>query len=356
MAEGGTSFENPAYDPHDDDTYDDDDRFNATTPFIQQTSTPHSYGGENIEMQTMQHETSGLPEKSYVETRFGRSKTTETAWVVAKDLFPNMSSTDLEVSYNTKGKLQVKMFGAGKKLYSLMTTERGTGREDINKSLPKEIKTALGLSKFERLQKVTSDKRKELKESQDLAAQKEKNEKEMEEKKKDLEKAEKDLLDLKNARASKREIEKAQAKVRTLEAEKVKASSKYSKSVEAEKNKTSIEVDISTLEDLQDEDEADVERVVQEKLSPQYKNEKKPLVSEKNKKSENWHMKETPKKEKSQKANFLSSTKVINKLLLMKTLSKQYLVKKSNSQKKKKNSLKRTKKFLKKKMKKTKKS
>ena len=52
-----------------------------------------------------------------------------------------------------------------------MTTERGTGREVINKSLPKEIKTALGPSKYERVQKIKSDKRKELKESQDLAAQ-----------------------------------------------------------------------------------------------------------------------------------------------------------------------------------------
>ena len=171
-----------------------------------------------------------------------------------------MSSSELEMSYNTKGKLQVKMFGAGKKLYSLMTTERGTGREIINKSLPKEIKTALGPSKYEIVQKITSDKRRELKESQDLAAQREKNKKEMEEKTEALEKAKKDLEDLENAEASAREIEKAKAKVRTSEAEKAISRSNYFKSVEAEKNKTSIEVDISALEDLQEEDEADVER------------------------------------------------------------------------------------------------
>ena len=78
MAESGdTTFENPAY-----DTYDypyDDDRFDETTPFIQQTSTPYSYGGENIEMQTMQHETTGLPEKSYTEAAFGGPKTSEAA-------------------------------------------------------------------------------------------------------------------------------------------------------------------------------------------------------------------------------------------------------------------------------------
>ena len=48
MAEGGDiSFENPVYDSY-DDPYDD--WADQTTPFIQQTSTPHSYGGENIEM------------------------------------------------------------------------------------------------------------------------------------------------------------------------------------------------------------------------------------------------------------------------------------------------------------------
>ena len=41
------------------------------------------------------------------------------------------------------------MFGAGKKTYNLMTTERSTGGEQINKSLPKEMQNALGVSKYE---------------------------------------------------------------------------------------------------------------------------------------------------------------------------------------------------------------
>ena len=89
----------------------------------------------------------------------------EQAWIAAKDLFPNMSSSKLEVSYSAKGKLQVKM-GAGKKLYNLVTTEKGAGREQINKSLPKEIKAALGQSKYERLQQVTYEKRKEINEKE----------------------------------------------------------------------------------------------------------------------------------------------------------------------------------------------
>ena len=60
-----------------------------------------------------------------------------------------MSSSELEVSYNMTGRLQVKMFGVGKKTYNLMTTERGTGREQINKSLPKEIQNVLGETKYE---------------------------------------------------------------------------------------------------------------------------------------------------------------------------------------------------------------
>ena len=176
MAEGGetsTSFENPAYDPY-DDPYDD--RFDETTPFIQQTSTPYS-GSQTIEMQTMHREESGLPEKSSAETSFGGGpKASEAAWVATKDLFPDMSSSKLEVSYNTKGKLQVKMFGAGKKMYSLFTTDRSTGREAINKSLPKEIRTALGQSKYERLQQITEERRKELK-RKDLALKTEENKK-----------------------------------------------------------------------------------------------------------------------------------------------------------------------------------
>jgi len=250
MAEGGdTTFENPAF----KDPFNDDDWFDETTPFIKQTSTPYS-GGEHIEMQTMQHETSGLPEKSSAETGFGGSKTSEAAWVVTKDLFPNMSSSELEVSYNTKGKLQVKMFGAGKKLYSLFTTDRSTGRETINKSLPKEIRAALGQSKYERVQQITRDKQKELKESQERAAQKEKNKQYMDEIREKLREAQSNLESLENSDAPQREIDKAKAKIRTLEAEHVKARNKYEKSIEAKEDEQSIQEVISVVEDLEEED------------------------------------------------------------------------------------------------------
>jgi len=209
----------------------------------------------------MQHESSGLPEKSYVETSFGGGpKTSEAAWIAAKNLFPNMSSTELEVSYDTKNKLQVKMFGAGKKMYPLFTTDRSTGRETINKGLSKEIKTALGQSKYEKVQQITSEKRKELKESEERAAQKEKNKKDMDEIREKLRDEQSNLESLENSDAPQIYIDKAKAKIRTLEAEHVKARNKYEKSVEAERDEQSIQQDISVLEDLEEEDLVEEER------------------------------------------------------------------------------------------------
>jgi len=175
-AEGeGTSFENPTYDPYGLDDDDDEGRdANETTPFFpENSSTPH--GKEEIPMQTMQHEKSGLSETSYAETPFtGAQALSEQAWVAAKDIFREMSSSELEVSYSSKGKLQVKMFGAGKKTYDLFTKNRRTGKDQINPNLSKEIKDALGPSKYEKVRQTIYEKRKELKEKQYEASQKEK--------------------------------------------------------------------------------------------------------------------------------------------------------------------------------------
>ena len=75
MAEGGYfGYDDPYHDygiDHDDYDDDDDDdavqeSLNRTQPFNPgQASTPY-HGGEQVEMQTMQHEQSGLP--SYDET------------------------------------------------------------------------------------------------------------------------------------------------------------------------------------------------------------------------------------------------------------------------------------------------
>jgi len=61
-------------------------------------------------MQTTQHEKSGLSKPpSYAEMSFGTATLSEQAWLAVKDLFPDMSSSKLEVSCNSKGRLQVKM-------------------------------------------------------------------------------------------------------------------------------------------------------------------------------------------------------------------------------------------------------
>ena len=135
MADGGDRlFDNPTYEePSWDDDYGDE-----TRPFIP-TSTPIQPGGKQIEMQAMiQKEQAGLPDESYVETSFSAPTLSQQAWATAKDLFPNISSSNLEVSHSTNGSLQDKMFGGSKKLYYLMTTENRTGLDQINKSLPKK--------------------------------------------------------------------------------------------------------------------------------------------------------------------------------------------------------------------------
>jgi len=119
MAEGeGTSFENPAYDPYGlgDDDDDEGGDANETTPFIPGESSTPNGKEQGIPMQTMQRKKSGLPATSYAETSFTSAHTlSEQAWVAAKDIYPDMRSSELEVSYSSKGKLQVKKFGAGKK-------------------------------------------------------------------------------------------------------------------------------------------------------------------------------------------------------------------------------------------------
>ena len=104
MAEGGetTSFDNPAYDP--DDDYNDGDE---TTPFLPNGASTPAPGGEEIEMQTIHtmHEKNGLQEMSYFETSFSAASTCELALVATRNLYPDMSLSELEVWYNPKGKL-----------------------------------------------------------------------------------------------------------------------------------------------------------------------------------------------------------------------------------------------------------
>jgi len=105
-------------------------------------------------------------------------------------VFPDGSATNLEASYSKTGRLQVKMLGVGKKLYNLFITDK-TGKQKLNPSLTKEIKTSLSA----RAQEIITEDRdtireqcqtltkgeNQLKEAEDLAAQREKEELQMKE-------------------------------------------------------------------------------------------------------------------------------------------------------------------------------
>ena len=75
MAEGGGEFGyyDPELDhaidnePYDDD-WDDEREVDTTRPFQPGAASTPCQGGEQYEMQTMQHEQSGLPDTSYEET------------------------------------------------------------------------------------------------------------------------------------------------------------------------------------------------------------------------------------------------------------------------------------------------
>jgi len=149
MAEGG--FENPGFEgpwAHDDDDDDDDEQeVNTTQPFQPGATSIPYHRGEGMEIQTRQHEKTGLPDAfppSYEETPLlGAQAEREQSWDGLTRVFPEASATDLETSYSKTGRLRIKMYGLGKKIYYLFTKD-STGKERLNPSLPKEIKNSLG--------------------------------------------------------------------------------------------------------------------------------------------------------------------------------------------------------------------
>ena len=94
------------------------------------------------------HEQSGLHDASYEETPLlgDAQAINQISWDALTCKFPNASSIKLETSYSKTGRLQVKMYGFGKKSYPLFTRDSNTKQERLNPSLTKEIKDALGKS------------------------------------------------------------------------------------------------------------------------------------------------------------------------------------------------------------------
>ena len=97
---------------------DDDDDSDTTNPFH---STPGP-SNEEIPMTTMNREKekgSGIAETSFIEgSPLSRVLTSNAkAWDSLTGIYPEANAIELEATYSKTGKLQVKMFGQGKKAY-----------------------------------------------------------------------------------------------------------------------------------------------------------------------------------------------------------------------------------------------
>ena len=112
---------------HDDD--DEEQEVDTTHPFQPgAASTPYQpgdpyHGGKQMEMRTMLHKQSGLPDTSYEEIPLLRTEgDQQRSWDSLTKVFPNASAINLETEYR-KSELNFKMKGFGKKLYKLFTKD-----------------------------------------------------------------------------------------------------------------------------------------------------------------------------------------------------------------------------------------
>ena len=146
MAEGEDPFayKDPVID--DDLDNDDDQEVDRTRPFRPGAASTSYYDGGQYEIQTMMHEQSGLPDTSYEEAPLlgDYQAMNQISWDALTRNFPKASAINLETFYSKTGRLQVKMYGTGKKSYLLYTKEGKTGLERLNPALPKEIIKSLG--------------------------------------------------------------------------------------------------------------------------------------------------------------------------------------------------------------------
>ena len=128
---------------------DDDDDDDTTHPFQPGGSSTPGPSGEEIPMTTMNREKEkgqGIAETSFIEgpTHSRVLVLDKKAWDSLTGIFPDAKATELEATYSKTGKLQVKMFGQGKRAYPLFTVGRGGGGQRLNPILPRQIKSALG--------------------------------------------------------------------------------------------------------------------------------------------------------------------------------------------------------------------
>ena len=138
--------EDPLLEHEEKDDDDDDDDSDTTHPFQPGGSSTPGPSDEEIPMTTMNREKekgSGIAETSFIEgSPISRVLTSNAkAWDSLKGIFPN--AIELEATYSKTGKLQVKMFGQGKRAYPLFTKDKDTGEQRLNPILPRQIKSAL---------------------------------------------------------------------------------------------------------------------------------------------------------------------------------------------------------------------
>ena len=128
---------------------DDDDDEETTNPFQHGGSSTPGASNDEIPMTTMNREKEKEPytdETSFIEgSPLSRVLTSNAkAWDSLTGIFPDAKATELEATYSKTGKLQVKMFGQGKRAYPLFTKDKDTGGQRLNPILPRQIKSALG--------------------------------------------------------------------------------------------------------------------------------------------------------------------------------------------------------------------
>ena len=150
MAEGGydPTTEKDPFRPKEGD--DDDDNFDWDVPVDIDPDDPddsETGGASTPYPEGEEHEMSSLPQE-----QSGMVAPGETAWNALTYLFPDASATELEVFMDpTTHRLKIKMTGAGKKAYFLLTEDKSTKQQKLNPQLTKEIRKALGESAEEQL-------------------------------------------------------------------------------------------------------------------------------------------------------------------------------------------------------------
>ena len=118
------------------DTEDPD----RTQPFEPGAASTPYHGGEEHEMASLPQEQSGMAAPG------------EPAWNALTYLYPDASATDLEAFIDpTTKRLKVKMTGSGKASYFLSTEDKSTKQQKLNPQLTKEIRKALGESASDKL-------------------------------------------------------------------------------------------------------------------------------------------------------------------------------------------------------------